>query len=413
MKFWIRLLLVLVGIGLVGVGVQYYRIRSARSAAERALTSEQWPEARRLLRRYLWLHSGDARAHLMLAQAYASDPLVSPKESFDGALAQLQHIGDESELAAEARLREARLWFAQALQPAKAERVARRAIELDCNSKDAHRLLWQILDMTNRSDYVEPAFWRVYELSDDDERPLVLRQWFLSQFAPGTANEPLDRALGFLAPTESPDFAVEYRRLARFREVEPDSPIVHASVASWFCRESDPHTALNILREAAKLPRALDDRFFLATLVHTYVDLGEFQNAQDYLDRWPEPRAGFDIRYLQGILLQEFRRDYVRAARQYELALDDWPGPVVWRVRFRWAQCLERIGESEEAERQRRRAAELQSLLSIENHQRLRKALTDLSDLESLEQVAQFYESIGRPREASCWRDVAKRAAAN
>ncbi len=411
MKLLKRLLLVVVLISLVVVGVQLYWTQTAKSAAERALADERWPDARRSLRRYMWLYPRDAQAHLLMAEAYVSDNDVLPEEAVGEAIKHLQQVDDDSDSAAEARLREAQLWFRVRHRPAQAERIVRRAIHLDNELKEAHRLLWQILDMTNRSDYAEPSFWRVYELSGDDERPVVLRQWYLSQFAPGTANEPLDRAMGFLPPGQTPDYATEYRRLVQFRRVEADSPTMHASLASWYRREADPKTALQILSDAARLGDAIDDRFFIATLAATYVDLGEFELADQYLQRWPEPRDGYDYWNLTGIVQQEYQRDNSAAVESYREALEVWPGPIVWRTRFRLAQCLARTGDDVKAEEERRRAAAIQELLDVETHRRIRKALASLDDPHALQEVAQFYAALDRPREAECWTAAAKRAA--
>ena len=76
-----------------------------------------------------------------------------------------------------------------------------------------------------RHQLTEPIFWKVFELCPPAERYVRMREWFLSEFSPGTSAAPLDEKIGVVDEKEHSGLIAEYRRLQRYCVTEPDSPV--------------------------------------------------------------------------------------------------------------------------------------------------------------------------------------------
>ena len=230
---WRRALLVVCCIALLTAGYFAWRahkaIDEARALADRGL----WKYARSEVSRYLWLHPNDAEARLFLAEMYAQDNSLEPVAAAREAVMQLERIPDDSPRSSEARVKQGSLEFLMLNQPVRAERSARAAIALKPESPDAYRLLLMLLEMTDRHDLSAPVFWEVYDRTQPNERISLLREWYLNQFFPLSAHQELDRAMGFLGPSESPNRTTESRRYLRYREKEPNGPLGYAALAMW------------------------------------------------------------------------------------------------------------------------------------------------------------------------------------
>ena len=381
------------------------RAHRGLSAAKTLAEHGDWSNVRSQLRRYMQLHPRDARAHLMMAEALVKDDLLSTVERVTDAITYLQKIADDSPLAARARTQEARLRLLILHEPSQAERVFREAIRLDPTSFEAHYLLWHLLGLTGRShsSECEAIFWQVYQLTPEVDRSVRLREWYLSEFGPGSWTAPFDRMMGFLNENEQPSALVEYRRLGRFRHADKDSPMVHAALAQRFWRDGEVQDAAEIIRKASSLNGAGDDPFFIATSVTVSLELGQFEQAERCFSQWKRSRDSYEFWRLHGILDEEIRRDSASAIRAYDAALKIWPGQSDWSLRFRKAHCLDRMGQTEQADDARRSAKTFEELLETDVHQELRKALGDLSDPNQLRKIIDFYQKLGRDREVDSW----------
>src|SRR5579872_1919453 len=100
-------------------------------------------------------------------------------------------------------------------------------------------MLWNLLNVTGRFHLTQPIFWRTYELSRPSDKPLLLRDWYLSEFGRGTAFAELDRKLNVLSENESPSLVTEFERLRQIRAEEPDWPIGQAALARLLMREGN------------------------------------------------------------------------------------------------------------------------------------------------------------------------------
>ncbi len=396
------LLVVSLGVG-VPTAVAVIRAQTGLHAAQELLAHQLWPQARERLASYLWLHPRDGMAQLLMAEAFARDDALPADEAAHQAIDCLARIPDSSPLAAEARLRQGGLNFLILQKPGCAEQLVRRSIELG-GGLPAYQLLWTLLNFTGRSDDTEEIFWHVYELSSDDQRPLVLRDWYMHQFFPGSANEPLDRRMGVLAGNESPTRMSESRRFLRFREREPEAAVNHIVVAQWLQEERDPEFAGRLLDAVAKeFPAAKSDPFFVSVNVATQLDLGQFDRAQASFRQWPENDRGHAYWKWRAIILDDVEGQHAAALEAYDRALQLWPGPADWRLRHRQAGCLARLRRAEESAAMVERIERLKALNAVEAHEGLRAALGSLQDAEQLAVVPDFYRQLGRNREAECW----------
>lgn len=403
MKIVKRFLLLSILVAATWAGFIVLRMQYGLSAAEDSVERGAWKDARVQLRRYLWLHPRDGQAHLKMAESLVKDERLPTNEAVAEAIDHLKQIPDESPLGAEARVQQARLRFLILHHPIQAERLFHHAIQLDPHSFEAHYLLWKLLDMTGRSHLAEPVFWKVYQLTPPSERAFRLREWYMSQFFPATANPTLDRMMGFADGSEPPTANIEFLRLQHFRANEPNAPIMHATLARWFYREGDPKHAMTLLREAFSLDTAFEETYFLATLVAVSIELGDFEDAERFFARWPQPHSGYEYWRWKGMIDDEIRHDYQTAIEAYDKALGVWPGQANWEMQFRKAQCLVRLGNNQQAKQVRQAAKTIELLMESDVHERLRKALAHLEDSEQIKHLVEFYRALGRQREVECW----------
>jgi tetratricopeptide (TPR) repeat protein len=380
-------------------------VERGKSTAEALLAGGSYGRARARLNRYLWLHPRDPHAHLLMAEALIRDDSLPADHSVGAAIGHLQCIPDESSQGAEARIREARLEFLIRKRPVRAERLLRRAIEQEPGSFEAHAMLWKVFDLTGRADLTEPIFWRCYELAPAHKRGALLRDWYLSQFAPGSASEPLDRRMGFVGPGEEWSRFVELRRLIEFRNTEPAAPQAHAAIAQWFLlRQNDAEQAIEAFRAATAAELPFGEPLYVARLTEACLHLGWHEHAAESFAQWSAPRDGYYYWKTRGMVDEEVHHDFPSAVEAYGRAILVWPGECDWSTRFRLANCLMRLGKETQAAEVRARALTLQPLMEPSLHQHLREVLTEFDRAGSLEDLARFYENLGRLGEADCWR---------
>lgn len=406
----------LIAVAVAVLAGSWWVVRAERglAKAEQLVELGLWSGVRLQARRYLALHPNDAKARLLIAEAWVRDDSLDSQEAARKALAELQYIPDDSPLAAEARTEAGRREFLILCRPERAERLFRKAIELDPSRQDARHLLWKVFDQTERSHLAAPIFWPLYELTPADGQSVLLREWYMSQLFPTTANADLDRLMGFIEPNENASTASEGKRLAHFKNSDPTSPLVYASLARWFHKQGDVHYASKILEEGlVNVQDQPSHPFFVAMLVRVLLDLGEFERAKAVFSDWPAPREGFEYLRWRAVLLDEVDRDYERAIEDYEAAIALWPGPFEWRLHNRLANCLTRVGRKSEAEAVRKRAAQIAKMMDDAVHTRLREVLQNLDDPTQLRELSGFYRDLNCNREVQAWDKVLRRLGAD
>lgn len=241
---------VLVPIALAG-GAAIFFAEQGLATGERLARHGLWQEVHRPISRYLWLHPASPRANLIAAEALVKDDSIPLVQRITDSLRCLGRIPDTAAEGVSARIAEARVKLFLRYEPMAAEQSLAKAIAIDPESLEAHLLSWKLLELTGRAEEAEEVFWKCLALSPEEQRPLRLREWYVSQFFPLTATAELDRLMGFRGSAAEPGVAVEMRRLQRFRLAEPQEPVPHAALAELFLRENEPELAFDVLDEAA------------------------------------------------------------------------------------------------------------------------------------------------------------------
>ena len=405
MKVLLRLILLVLSVVGAWLGWEVIRAQRGRSAAAQAIRHEAWPRARSELFRYLRLHPSDAQSRLMLAETFVRDDSINGDQSAEMALDQLQRIPDTSPLGAKARTQEGRLRFLILNQPIRGEKLLRRALELDPESFDANYLLWKLLDVTGRMYLAEPFFWKAYEHCPIAERPERMREWYQTEFSPAAGAASLDQKMGFVDPKDDSHLVREFRRLQRFRLAEPDSAVAAAALSRLFLRRGIRIKAQEFLESARSVAGAFDDPYYVATWIGLWMELGEFERAEELFARWPGDRSGYEYWKWEGINCDEVRHDDRGAVAAFEKAGAVWPGALDWQLLFRKAHCLVRMKADRQAEQTRAQALSIERMMEPEIQRAVRLALQHIDDPEQIAVVVDFYRKLGRPREAEIWEN--------
>jgi tetratricopeptide (TPR) repeat protein len=373
-----------------------------RESGRRHLRERRDEMAESAFERCLQRTPNDAELILLWAQAVISGRNRTPQQAAELALTRLQQIPDSSPLAAEARMREGRLGLLVLQKPEFAEARLRKSLELGPPTLDACYLLWKLCDLTERVAEAEPWFWAAYELTPEEQQPERLREWYTSQFSPQAANAELDRLLGFLEPNRFSDDAVTLARLAAFRSHEPESFLTAAAEAHFMIHLRDRDPAIDLLLRHWQRPGANTNDFLMSTLVDVLLETGRLDEAQVIFERWT-PSEGFQWLRTAGRMQQIVYQQDSEALELFERARPIWPGPIDWSLLHYEAQSLARLGRRSESESARARAKEIELLMELDVHRELRQALLDLRRPQNLQKIQDFYQKIGRDREANEW----------
>ncbi|MFN8856535.1 MAG: hypothetical protein ACK50P_13280 [Planctomycetaceae bacterium] len=408
MKLFLRCLIVIGVLACAWLGYSIMRAQRGLAEAERLLKRNVFSKAREEVDRYLWLHPRDPAALLLSAEILTRDESLETGPAIARAQSLLERIPDTLPWGPIARGKQARLSFFVEHRPIEGQRFFEKALELDPRFIEGRYLLWKILDLTGRSDSAEPIFWTIYDQTPQADRPYLMREWYMSQFFPASANPLLDVQMGYNDPSKPLQMNPEYVRLKEHCDAEPQEPINHAALARWFQHDGDHTTALTLLERGLKLPGAETDPYFLSILLATLFEQGDLERAKKYLEGWPEPYEGYDYWRWKGMLADEADRDYPEAVAAYDKALAIWPGPVDWRTMYRRANCLARLRQSDAASEARKSAKKIEEIMDTEVHVALRDALEDrnLTDRDNLTKVMDFYRELGRNREVEAWQQV-------
>ncbi len=161
--------------------------------------------------------------------------------------------------------------------------------------------------------------------------------------------------------------------------------------------------AQKFLESAKSVAGAFNDPYYVASWIALWMDLGEFERAEELFARWPGERSGYEYWKWEGIICDEVRHDDRCALAALENAGAVWPGSLDWQLAFRKSHCLVRMKFRREADEARVQAAALESLMEPEVQRAVRTALTHLEDPKQIAVVVDFYRKLGRPREADFW----------
>ncbi|MEO2036236.1 MAG: hypothetical protein ABGZ35_29535 [Planctomycetaceae bacterium] len=384
-------------------GYQYWSIESGLKQAQLAAGKRDWSGARDYLSHYLSWHPHDSAAHLLMAEVAVSEGAQSGQDSVERAIEHLVQIDDDSPLAASARLQQARLSLLILQQPAQAELLLKRSLELDPDSLDANILMWKLLDVTGRHVISRQYFWRAYDLSPESERPFRLRDWFLAEFYPETANAGFHDAMGARAVGKLP---ASISLLVRLRESEPEAHFLHAALAAYYLEQGQPKSSLELLKESPDLAQAMQDPFFVSVLFESLVDLGESEKAKTCFEQFPEPHSDYVYWRSKAMCDHHVMQDATAAVKAYEEALTTWPAKFDWGLMTKLSECLRKIGRSDEAGRIQERVKQLTTtVLTTEKARQLRDKLRNLNDPAVAGELCDVYAEFGLLREAEAWKE--------
>lgn len=374
--------------------------------AQEALHRRDFKRARTAAERYLWMVPGNSTARIVAGNAYFQDDSLNPMVAADNAIRHFSQVPDDSPEGPVARLLEGRVAFLVRQEPAHAERLLRRSIELNPHQFDAHYLLWQVYNMTERFFDSEPMFREAYRLCPPDQRAYRLREWYSSQFTPLSAASQIDLMMGFRQETEVPSEEVALRRLSAFHEYEPTEPDTAAALAQWHLRNESRETALLVLEAVPDRAQARRSRFFHATYIEALIEVGQTQRATEEFSQWTGPKEGYQYYRIAGVHTQESLGQPANAVPLLQKAAEAWPGPSDWLLLNRLARCLALSGQKTASQKIQAEAKRIEGMTDLTFHQSVRQAFSQLDDPDGLEQVVQFYDSFQRTWEAGEWRAI-------
>ncbi len=327
-------------------GYSYWSIESGLIRSRQAAGRGHWRKTQDHLDRYLSWHPDDAEARLLIAEALVRDDTRSGPDAVNRAIEHLVQIEDDSPLAAKARLQLARLSLLILQRPAAAERFLGESLDLDPDSPDANILMWKLMDVTGRHVISRQYFWRAYEASLPSSRPPLLRDWFLAEFYPETANAGFHNAMGAKATGNIP---ASISLLVRLRENEPEAHFLHAALAAYYLERGQPKSSLELLKESPDLAQAMKDPFFVSVLFESLSDLGESEKAQACFEKFPRPHSNYLYWRSKAMFHHYVTEDAVAAVHAYEEALTQWPAKFDWGLMTKLSECLRKIGRSDDA----------------------------------------------------------------
>lgn len=405
-----RVVIILLGLlmlSMISAGAGFFWLQRLPNQAQRLIAGRKFSEARQVLQTYLTWYRTDSRARLLLAEAYALDDTLP--SSADDALAQLEQISNLVPESADARFREGQLRFLIQHRPAAAERLLRVSLRLRPDFLPANILMWKLLDVTGRQPEAAALFWKVHQLSPLADRPVRLREAYLSEFSPGAASAELDRNWGILGPDELPSPASEYRRYEMFMQAEPHEVLGYSAAMLWCIRHNKIEQASQLLAVALKSEDYTREHLFYAAMTSLMLEKGLFAEAEKVFNAWPHPHEGYEFFKYQGTILDEVQHDISGAVTAYRAAIQAETGDAEWTTQNRLAHCLHKLGEHAAAETVQKQAKIVEQLMEPKVHQRIRDGLVDLQNPAGLQPVLELYQALGRERMVDAWKQVLER----
>lgn len=402
-RHWRLFVVLALAMVVAGVWGWQYSLNVQLSKVKRAAARSDWDDVLVPLNRYLQHRPDDAEARLLLAEAYVGSAGRGGDDIIQLAIFHLQQIEENSPVVAKARLQEARLSLFLLKKPAAAERLLKETLRLDAESVEANLLMWQLLDLTGRHVDSGPYFWRAYELTAKSQQGQLLRDWFLSEFYPDQLYAELFRQMKITAVGKIP---ASVNLMVQFREAEPSASFLHAAIAEHFHGAGNLKGAIDLLNECPDVPAAMTDPLFVAVLLETLIDLGEFQKAGDCFQEFPQPHDGYLFWRSESMYFDYVRNNSGAAVASYQKALATPPAKFDWGLMTRLSVCLKKTGQLNEGEKVQARVEDLtRQVLTLEHTSHLRNLLMRPMQPENAAEFVDFYGKFDLAREVSAWSD--------
>ncbi len=408
---WIPASLIVIA-GLVAAGM-LLQVRAELTEARRHMGFGDFEEARACIDSFLKWFPASTEAHMLAAEVAIKDESLHSDAALSAALGHLRKIPDSDQLASRARIQEARIYLFLMDMPGRAEERLQKAIQLDSSTAEPYYLMWKLMDLTGRSFYAEEFFIQTYLFSPTELKPVRLREWYMSQFYPATANPTLDRLMQVTSGYQPSGAVSELRRFERFVAAEPTNPANSAIIARWYLLDGSPRDSLKFLKDAMpETVEPLQDSTFISTLINTLYDLGEFQQAWQFYEQWA-PEDSYEYHRWTAILEDDVRENRTAALAAYDRALSKWPGPADWRMMFRKANCLVQLGRTDEGNQIRKKAQQVEAMMEEDIHRPLRNALAAPDDPDTIQSMIDLYDQLEMQLESGFWRSELSRVATN
>lgn len=375
------------------------------SSARKLIEEGDFLRARNLVKKVLTWSPSNPEANMLLAEAILKDELLEDDHYVELALSHLKKAERSEKFRVDALLHQARIHFLIKIHPFQAEEVLEEVRKIDPENYEANYWLWKIYDISNRSHFAQPYAIKAIENSTDELTDRLLRDWYMSQFFPTSANVELKRRLGFLAENALPDARSEADRYMAMIAQEPTKCQGYAALARWFSLEGDHRSAMKWLQDGIdKCDNEESAPFFLSALVTTFLELGKAEEAISVLNLWPENDRSHEYYRLTGITLQDLRQSPEEAIAAFDKAFIVWPGEADWRGRVRKSNCLKILNQLEAAEAERKHSLAVEELMRDEVHADLRAKLKDVETDACRQAMVEFYEKLNCKFEADAWR---------
>ncbi|MEC9093179.1 MAG: hypothetical protein VX438_10765 [Planctomycetota bacterium] len=398
----------LLGISALGVGYGIYAYSNYQAnqlfeKSKAALEEGQYLEARVFSEKSLALKRNHYPALLVFAESIFKDQSVEGAKRVKIALEALEEIPDTVEEGLIARTHEASIYFFDRLEPTRAEKSLKKAIAMFPDHAESYQSLMRIYCCTSRESLVEPLFEQMIELASGRKETFsVLKSWFLSQFATETFNSGTDRLLRVEGLYQT-NISSSAKRILAFRDADPDDQMPKVALAYWFYLRLDGKQAKLILDELD--PEKLDpsDPLYLTTAINVYLENGEIELASELHTYW-KGQQYFEYWRQKGVVEQDYRNEPKQAFQSFEKALSIWPGPIDPSIYFRLETCLKSLGDPVNALKYRRLGEEIRDAVGTDRIKELQALLlkSELSK-ENCDKFVSFYETLGRPLEATHW----------
>lgn len=341
-----------------------------------------------------WTQERRDHAKLVLARATLSDETLEEKAFLD-AFASLEEIGPASSAYPDAIAERAKQMLLTQIRVRAAERLLKEVIQLEPRHLASNQLLFTIYCLTNRPDRADSAFWIGFPQIPVEEKPAAFRQWFLSQFTRNGANRAFDVGTGIVPPNIEPSDEDIIKRFIAFKDSEPDEATHYGAMASWWLWRTETAEALEILQIGQERSTSVAEEVYLSSLVQALLNQGNFEQAKELLEQWPESERGFNYLRHLGVYQQSINQTEL-AAQTYRKCLEIWPGPIDANVRHRLDQCLKELGHTDEALKVEQQTAVARLWLE-ERWGMVRKAIDYMHDEQAVGVLLEFFTAIGKP----------------
>ena len=350
-----------------------------KTSANESITQKRWSSAATHLEHYLLLRPNDHESRILLATSL----LGMGNQQAGDALLQLERVPDTDLRAAEARSKSGDILLNRLRKAEAADRMFRRALELDPDLIEARLGLFQIYWWEQRK-IPESLEWmeEVYRRGSPQQRltALTKRFWFYYAEFPAYQAMPMMRTFLHEDPT---DFGAR------------------VGLARCLFEESKYEEGAVLLRQClSERPADISARSLLSGHL---VQRGDWTELRSVLDEWPMDDRELIYWEYQGLYLDQAAGDSRGALEAFEKVLASRPDR--WSVRFRLSRCLEELGQRERAKQEQEISNRIgRALLNTRVRRLLEEVLPHIQARpEGCREVGRLLSEIGLAKEAERW----------